>query len=112
MRARKTYDVKYPLLYADPKDNKNADAFNCIQRAHQNRVENLGGFLALLFCSSIQTPVTAAIAGAVYVAGSLAYFNGYKTGVPKKRNQGAFFYFGLLTLVFLTGKLAFSLLTS
>jgi glutathione S-transferase len=33
------YNVKYPALYAD-KGTPNADAFNCVQRAHQNSLEN------------------------------------------------------------------------
>lgn len=34
------YNVKYPALYAE-KGTPNADKFNCVQRAHQNSLENL-----------------------------------------------------------------------
>ena len=38
--ARLEYNVKLPNLYANKADNKNAVHFNCIQRGHQNFVEN------------------------------------------------------------------------
>lgn len=38
--ARIEYDVKLSNLYADKRDNKNAVQFNCIQRGHQNFLEN------------------------------------------------------------------------
>lgn len=37
-------------MYAES-DNKNAKAFNCVQRAHQNVLENIPIFLVLLFTS-------------------------------------------------------------
>ena len=36
MKARKQYEVKYPNLYAVPGVHKDADAFNRVQRGHQN----------------------------------------------------------------------------
>jgi MAPEG family len=38
--ARLEYDVKLPNLYANKAENKNAVLFNCIQRGHQNLLEN------------------------------------------------------------------------
>jgi MAPEG family len=38
--ARLEHDVKLPNLYANKADNKNAVLFNCIQRGHQNFLEN------------------------------------------------------------------------
>ncbi|GFR40035.1 hypothetical protein Agub_g573, partial [Astrephomene gubernaculifera] len=102
MQARKKYDVKYPALYATPEDCPNAEyrkAFNCVQRGHQNSLEGQPIFLAMLLTAGLKHPVTAAVAGAVYLAGRVAYMQGYATGDPEKRMRGGFQYAGLFTLV-------------
>uniref|UniRef100_A0A2R5LGJ6 Glutathione S-transferase 3, mitochondrial n=1 Tax=Ornithodoros turicata TaxID=34597 RepID=A0A2R5LGJ6_9ACAR len=104
-RARKKYDVKYPAMYSD----KNM-VFNCIQRAHQNYLENYPQFLFLLFAGSLEHPVLGAAAGAVYLAGRVCYAVGYSTGDPSKRYRGAFQYLGLLTLLGTTIKLGVHML--
>jgi glutathione S-transferase len=47
MKARKKFEVKYPNLYAVPGVHKHADAFNAVQRGHQNFLEmsHMGGFI-------------------------------------------------------------------
>ena len=45
--ARIEYNVKLPNLYADKRENKNAVMFNCIQRGHQNFLENLPQFVCM-----------------------------------------------------------------
>uniref|UniRef100_K3WGK6 Glutathione S-transferase 3, mitochondrial n=1 Tax=Globisporangium ultimum (strain ATCC 200006 / CBS 805.95 / DAOM BR144) TaxID=431595 RepID=K3WGK6_GLOUD len=94
-KARKKYNIEYPQMYAEQSD-KNAKAFNCVQRAHQNMVENLPIFFALLFVSAVFRPGIAAIAGFVRILGFIAYVRGYSTGDPKSRSQGFFGYFGML----------------
>ncbi|KAI8467078.1 MAG: hypothetical protein J3K34DRAFT_45162, partial [Monoraphidium minutum] len=104
MKARKKYEVKYPALYAD-KDNcpneANRAAFNCVQRGHQNSLENLPTFLGLLTIAGIKHPVAASAFGACYLVGRVAYMEGYSTGNPEKRmNAGtAVGYVGLFGLV-------------
>jgi glutathione S-transferase len=47
--------------------------FNCVQRAHQNSLENQPIFLTLLTLSGLQYPVTAATFGGLYLAGRIGY---------------------------------------
>jgi glutathione S-transferase len=108
--ARKKYKVNYPNLYAD-KSNPSADAFNCVQRGHQNSLENLPVFLSLLLVAGFRFPITAAVAGVVYNVGRIFYFRGYATGKPAQRQRGSFMYFGTLTLLGSIIYWAFLLLT-
>jgi glutathione S-transferase len=111
MAARKQYGVKYPDLYADP-NNKNAKLFNCVQRGHQNSLENLPTFYTLMILSGLKYPVYTAIAGLFYNAGRVLYLNGYATGDPKKRMQGGIMYIGTLGLLGMAGSFAYTLLRS
>lgn len=92
-RARKKYEVKYPIMYSDN------EKFNCIQRAHQNTLENYPQFLLLLFVGGLQYPKISAGAGLLYLLGRIAFARGYYTGEPDKRKYGSFGYIGLLTLL-------------
>ena len=47
------YGVKYPALYASGSDD-NANAFNCVQRGHQNSLEQLPHFFAVFLPSAIK----------------------------------------------------------
>ncbi|PIK43838.1 putative microsomal glutathione S-transferase 3 isoform X2, partial [Apostichopus japonicus] len=50
-KARKKFDVQYPIMYSDDKP-----MFNCVQRAHQNAVENQSLFLFNLLVSGLEYP--------------------------------------------------------
>ena len=79
--------------------SKDSRVFNCIQRAHQNTLENLPQFFFLLTTGGFSCPKLAAAAGWVWVAGRVVYALGYSTGDPAKRVRGAFGYLGLFTLL-------------
>ncbi len=49
-------------MYADKATNKDAEAFNCVQRGHQNSLENLPAFLALLAITGLRVGGTAGLA--------------------------------------------------
>nr|XP_039252142.1 microsomal glutathione S-transferase 3-like [Styela clava] len=93
-KARKKYDVPFPKMYSD--ENQ---IFNCIQRAHQNTVEQLPQFLFLLGLGGVQHPKFASACGMLWVLGRIAYAKGYYTGNPANRTRGRFGHFGMLGLV-------------
>ncbi|GLJ50885.1 hypothetical protein SUGI_1083800 [Cryptomeria japonica] len=62
-KARKSYNVPYPTLYAIESENKDAKKFNCIQRGHQNSLEMMPVFFLLLILGSLQYPVVSSILG-------------------------------------------------
>ena len=74
--------------------------FNCVQRAHQNTLENYPIFLMLLAIGSASRPFLSGVYGTIYLLGRLAYAIGYSTGDPAKRNRGAFGYIGLFGLIY------------
>jgi glutathione S-transferase len=74
---------------SDTITNEEAYAFNLVQRAHQNTIENAPFFLAVLI-ASWAFPLYAGIAGLVYLVGRALYMYGY-TKDPKSRMYGAFF---------------------
>ena len=48
--------------------------FNCVQRGHQNMLEYLPVFVGLLLVAGLRFPISAAIAGAIFVVGRVLYF--------------------------------------
>jgi len=94
--ARKVHKVEYPEMYS--KDSK---TFNCIQRAHQNTLENMPTFFFLLAAAGFSYPRFAAAAGMTWVVGRIMYGLGYSSGDPKGRIPGA--ALSMLSLVVLVG---------
>eukprot|EP00124_Ichthyophonus_hoferi_P003976 Ihof_evm2s389 gene=Ihof_evmTU2s389 len=86
-KARKLYNVTYPKLYADGDDEK-AKMFNCVQRGHQNVLENLATHYMLTMVSCGYRPTIAAVACIVRTLGFCSYMKGYATGKPERRATG------------------------
>ena len=94
-KARKQYGVKYPAMYSD-----SSNLFNCIQRAHQNTLEQIPLFLVTLILVGLAFPKYAAACGAIFVTSKFSYAWGYYTGDPAKRLNGEYGYVGYLGLFF------------
>ncbi|CAG7833624.1 unnamed protein product [Allacma fusca] len=101
-QARQEHKIPYPALYSP--DNM---TFNCIQRAHQNTMENLPQFLCLLLIGGMEMPYFCTLGGIIWIMGRIAYARGYYTGDPRKRSRGAFGILGMLMLLAATTKFAF-----
>lgn len=111
MKARKRCNVDYPALYA-PDSNPQAKAFNCVQRGHQNTLENYPQFLLMLGLGSIQYPLISSVGGAIWLLGRIVYFQGYSSGQPEKRQYGAFSYIGLFVMMGCAAKTIYDLVRS
>eukprot|EP00611_Tribonema_gayanum_P025667 TRINITY_DN590_c0_g1_i2.p1 TRINITY_DN590_c0_g1~~TRINITY_DN590_c0_g1_i2.p1 ORF type:complete len:149 (-),score=44.00 TRINITY_DN590_c0_g1_i2:380-826(-) len=111
--ARKKYNVPYPQMYAET-SHAHSTQFNCVQRAHQNILENYPPFLMLLAVGSTYRPALAAAFGALRLFGFISYYKGYSSGDPKKRlNPGtAVGYIGLFGLLGLGFEVVARLITS
>ncbi|XP_032782651.2 microsomal glutathione S-transferase 3 isoform X1 [Daphnia magna] len=97
-QMRKKFGIHYPTMYSQ-ETSGNGQLFNCYQRAHQNTLESYPVFLMLLFTGGLQYPIPSALGGAVWIAGKVAYSQGYYTGDPKNRMRGSFGYLGLFVLL-------------
>ncbi|KAD7478544.1 hypothetical protein E3N88_01680 [Mikania micrantha] len=84
-RARKKYNVLYPILYATEADSKDFKLFNCIQRGHQNSLESLPIFFVMMVVGGLKHPLICTGLGLGYTVSRYFYFTGYSSGNPKKR---------------------------
>ncbi|KAF8681950.1 hypothetical protein HU200_045403 [Digitaria exilis] len=85
-KARRKYKVFYPTMYAIESENKDAKLFNCIQqRGHQNSLEVMPLFFAMLLLGGLRHPAVTAVLGALYTVARFFYFTGYATGDPRNR---------------------------
>ena len=103
MKARKNFGVEYPTLYLDRKE-KNAKAFNSVQRGHQNMVEGSYICMAMALVGSLHSEDFAlynAVGGICYNIGCFLYAKGYATAIDngegRYKQGGAVKYVGVLT---------------
>ncbi|KAF8273985.1 hypothetical protein EI94DRAFT_1794639 [Lactarius quietus] len=112
-RARVKAGIRYPQPYADKAEqeaSKDALIFNCVQRAHQNTLENLPIIVMTTLISGIHYPKYAAVACGMWSFLRVIYTKGYSTGVPAKRAYGSLSSLGLQTLLqVLAGKVVYDL---
>lgn len=105
VKARKQYNVQYPALYA-PESHNNAKEFNCIQRAHQNTLENWSPIMILMMLNGLVYPKLSAAFGLVWVLGRILYGIGYGKKGPKGRMAGGLIShlgdFPLIIMTFIT----------
>ena len=77
MGARKKFNVQYPNLYAVPGYHKDADAFNRVQRGHQNVLEGMPLFLCMGLVVGLKHPITSIVLNVVHCIGCVLYQVGY-----------------------------------
>jgi len=100
-QARQEFKVPYPAMYSA--ENM---AFNCIQRAHQNTLENYPHFLFLLLVGGLEMPYWSTVAGVIWIVGRINYARGYYTGDPRKRANGTWGIVGMTMLLLATLRFA------
>ncbi|KAI0697570.1 membrane-associated proteins in eicosanoid and glutathione metabolism [Cytidiella melzeri] len=88
-RARRAAGIKYPQLYAEKAEAEssiNAKVFNCVQRAHQNTLENLPTVIFSTLIAGLVYPTFAGSLCATWSVARLLYTIGYSSGDPNARN--------------------------
>merc|ERR1719498_1168664 len=109
--ARKKYGVQYPNLYA-PAGHKDAEKFNCVQRAHQNTLESWAMVMVTMFAVGLVYPTAAAVSGFLWVLGRFVYGFGYALGNPSFRMPGGILsHLGDFPLQYMALKIAYNVAT-
>uniref|UniRef100_A0A7S4N2J1 Glutathione S-transferase 3, mitochondrial n=1 Tax=Guillardia theta TaxID=55529 RepID=A0A7S4N2J1_GUITH len=110
--ARKKFKVEYPLLYA-PAGHKHEEAFNCVQRAHQNTLESFPMVMMQMLLCGLKYPLTSAVCGGIWVVGRFLYGYGYANNGPKGRMVGGIFsHLGDFPLAIMTFKVAYEMIAA
>merc|ERR1712151_701190 len=102
------YGVEYPNLYA-PHGHKDADKFNCVQRAHQNTLESWSMVMVTMFATALVYPTGSAVSGLFWVLGRFVYGFGYALGNPNFRMPGGILsHVGDFPLMIMAMRIAYS----
>lgn len=114
MKARKSYDVQYPNLYA-PESNKHADAFNRVQRGHQNYLENVDSYTVMTLLGGLRHPIACALGSVCFCLGSVLYMKGYSdtsldVKMARYKKGGHIKWIGFFASFISTCKLGYSLI--
>jgi glutathione S-transferase len=115
MKARKKNDVQYPNLYATPGYHKEADAFNRVQRGHQNMFESLSSMQTMSLLGGLKHPKVAAVGFCLYLAGCYFYMVGYSdmsldVKTARYKRGGGLKWLGILACMYTSTSLAGSML--
>ena len=105
MTARKDYNVPYPNLYATPGVHEKADAFNRVQRGHQNMFETLTTFAICNLIGGLKHPLACTAFACLYSAGCILYQAGYAdtkldVKMARYKKHGYIKFIGLFGSVF------------
>jgi glutathione S-transferase len=102
MAAREKFNVPYPNMYATPGYHKEADAFNRVQRGHQNYFELLLLFTICNLTGGLKYPLVNVGAVVLFSLGSILYQAGYSdtaldVNVARFKKGGPIKYIGAFT---------------
>ncbi|EJK72031.1 hypothetical protein THAOC_06479 [Thalassiosira oceanica] len=109
------YDVQYPNLYAVPKLHKDADAFNRVQRGHQNYLEGSDSYAIMTLVGGLKHPLACSIGSVCFCIGSVLYMTGYKDAnldvkTARYKKGGGIKWIGFLTSLISCCKLGYDLI--
>ena len=109
------YDVQYPNLYAVPKVHKDADAFNRVQRGHQNYLEGADSYAMLTLIGGLKHPLACSIGSVCFCIGSVLYMTGYKDAnldvkTARYKKGGGIKWIGFFTSLISCCKLGYDLI--
>jgi len=90
--ARAEYNVAWPTLYADKATCKEAEAYNCYQRAHQHTLEGWAQLFAELYVANQLFPVLSCIFASGFILSRIPFAWGYYSGNVANRRGGNFGY--------------------
>uniref|UniRef100_A0A6B2LS65 MAPEG family protein n=1 Tax=Arcella intermedia TaxID=1963864 RepID=A0A6B2LS65_9EUKA len=97
VRARALHNVPWPHLYADA-SNPKALAFNCVQRAHQQTLENVGVFLGSLAVAGSRYPVTTGVLGTIWAVTRIFFMLDYSKGAGQRNKKAGYGFIAFLVL--------------